>query len=178
MARFLLGLAFLGLGAGCAASSGPPRPEVERTARTVDLSGEWNDTDSDLVAAEIIDGCLKSRWIEEWRDAHAGKKPTLRLYPIKNKTAGYIDYRYFTKQIEQALLRSGKVEVAAAPDESSDPGAGVPADLILNGVLLSQDDHAGEQELRAYLTSVEVIDPATQKKVWEGQKRIRKLISH
>jgi hypothetical protein len=175
---------FLPILVSCAGGGAGKPPEIERTERPADLSGEWNDVDADLVASEIIDTCFKSPWVDQWTQSHAGKKPTLRLEPIKNKTVGYINYKYFTKQIESALLKSGKVDVVRGPEDgiasSSDPDAkpaGPPSDLVVNGVILSQDDQAGNQEVRAYLTSIEIVELATQKKLWEGQKRIRKLIS-
>lgn len=178
--------ALLVLVTSCASGSAAPPPEIERTDRAIDLSGEWNDVDADLVAQEIIRECFKDPWAADWAKAH-GKKPMLRLYPIKNKTAAYIDYRFFTKQIEKALVGSGKVEVLAALDESpasSDDDEDAPkpkgptADFVVNGWLLSQDDRAGNQEVRAYLTSIEIIETESGKKAWVGQKRIRKLISH
>src|SRR5262245_27279883 len=98
-------------------TSKPPPVEVVRTDDNIDLSGEWNDVDSDQVAAAMIDDCLKSTWPESWSKDH-GKRPVVRLSPIKNKTDGYIDYRYFTKQLEAALLRSGRVDVVSSLEEA------------------------------------------------------------
>jgi penicillin-binding protein activator len=169
--------------AACASPS-TSAPEVSRTELPHDLSGEWNDVDADLVARAMIDDCLGSKWAETWSGAH-GRKPVLRLEPIRNRTNAYIDHRYFTKQIEAALLRSGQVEVVAGSEEtrsatsdgeiedSSDAGG---ADFVLNGWIVSQDDKAGDQEVRAFLTSIEILEIATKKKAWVGQKQIRKLI--
>jgi hypothetical protein len=177
--------------AGCASQPAPTK-EVERTEVPHDLSGEWNDTDADLVALAIIQECLASSWPETWTQAHGGKKPVIRLYPIRNRTTGYIDYRYFTKQIEAALVRSGRLDVIAGLDEvrSSDGSDGEVgdtgaemgrdesgADFVLNGWVLSQEDQEGSREVRAYLTSIEIIEVASQKKAWVGQKKIRKLIT-
>ena len=174
---------------GCATSSGSndgPR-DVSRTELPHDLSGEWNDVDADLVAQAMIADCLKSPWIDRWAAAHGGERPVLRLHPIRNRTTGYIDYRFFTKQIEAALIRSGKIDVVASAEEtgpvvsdgevdSSPVAEGPPADFVLNGWIVSQDDRAGDREVRAYLTSIEIIELASQKKAWVGQKQIRKLI--
>lgn len=174
---------------GCATSSGSndgPK-EVSRTELPHDLSGEWNDVDADLVAQAMIADCLKSDWVERWSTTHDGRRPVLRLHPIRNRTAGYIDYRFFTKQIEAALIRSGKIDVVATAEESgpvvsdgevdSSPTAQEPpADFVLNGWIVSQDDRAGDREVRAYLTSIEIIELSSQRKAWVGQKQIRKLI--
>ena len=115
---------------------------------------------------------------------------------MRNKTTGYIDTRYFTKQIEAALVRSATVEVVSSLEEAADARAErqdqaihasdesakseqneLGADFVLNGWLLSDDDSAGGKTVRAYLTSIEVIDVTTQRKAWMGQKRIKKLIT-
>ncbi len=158
--------------------------EVQRVEHAIDLSGEWNDVDSDLVAKEVIGDCLSAPWLETWTAAHSGEKPVVRLYPLKNRTVAYIDYRYFTKQIEAALVRSGKIEVLASLEELEDEEGEVArpakaeegADFVMNGVIVSQEDKVETQEVIAYLTSVELLEVATNKKAWVGQKRIRKLI--
>ena len=170
------------------AASGPsgsePRPEVERVEHAIDLSGEWNDVDSDLVAKEMITDCLSAPWLENFGGSESPKKPVVRLYPLKNRTVAYIDYRYFTKQIEAALVRSNKVEVLASLEELEDEEgetagpakAEESADFVMTGVIVSQEDKVEKEEVVAYLTSVELLEVATNKKVWVGQKRIRKLI--
>lgn len=179
----------------CASDKGATQPQVVRTDQAIDLSGEWNDVDADAVAKAMIEDCLSSPWIQEWRNAHEQRRPVVRLYPIKNKTAGYIDYRYFTKQIEQAFVRSGLVDVVSSREEADEvrderadqaehagddtaksQGQELGSDFILSGWILTQDDSAGDQEVRAFLTSIEIIDTTTQRKAWVGQKRIKKLL--
>ncbi|MCX7911109.1 MAG: penicillin-binding protein activator LpoB, partial [Endomicrobia bacterium] len=43
-------------------------PTVTRidVSEQIDLSGEWNDTDSQLVAAEMIKDALARPWIDEF----------------------------------------------------------------------------------------------------------------
>lgn len=175
---------------GCASTTGgsaaaPPPLET----------GEWNDVDADLVARGIIEEALKSRFVEEWQQGHADKKPTLRLYPIRNRTTAYINHRFFTKQLEQALVRAGKLAVVAAAEERAHTSDGeledvreqaddqaqgrhdADVDLVLNGWIVSQEEQDAAVTVRSYLTSVEILDVATEKKVWIGQKRIRKQIA-
>jgi penicillin-binding protein activator len=181
---------------GCGSTQKPAEPSVTRTDQAIDLSGEWNDVDADSVAQAIIGECLSGPWIQEWRDKHDQRRPIVRLYPIKNKTPSYIDYRYFTKQIEQAFVRSGLVDVVSSREEAEDArderddqavhasdesakshGGELGSDFILNGWILTQEDDAGGKQVRAYLTSIEIIETATQRKAWVGQKRIKKLIA-
>lgn len=188
---FVLVLAACAACLACAGSSAPadgPK-EVTRTDLPYDLSGEWNNVDADLVARAIIDECLKSDWVDRWSTSNQGKKPVLRLFPIRNRTTAYIDYRFFTKQIEAALVRSGKVDVIAAEEESGPATSdgesdqlpqydAAGADFVFTGWIVSQDDKAGDKEVRAYLTSIEIVEAASKKKAWVGQKQIRKLIQH
>jgi penicillin-binding protein activator len=177
------------------AGAPPAGNNVVRTDEAIDLSGEWNDVDADTVAQAIIAECLDAAWIEEWSKAHQ-KKPVLRLYPVRNKTDAYIDYRYFTKQIEAAFVRSAKVDVVSSIEEAEDTrseradqaqhasddtvksqGLETGSDFVLNGWILSSDDQGGGKRTRAYLTSVEIVETQSNKKAWVGQKRIKKLIS-
>ena len=177
----------------CGASTSKP-VEVVRTDENIDLSGEWNDVDADQVAAAMIEDCLKSTWPESWSQK-TGRKPVVRLHAVKNKTDGYIDYRYFTKQLEAALLRSGRVDVVSSMEEAdaareeredqathaSDETAKTQqnetgSDFILTGWILSQGDQQGSQEVKSYLTSLELVETETQKKAWVGQKKIKKLL--
>ena len=178
------------LALGCAGSSGAGNTAGPPLLET----GEWNDVDADLVARGIIDEALKSRFVEEWQQSHAEKKPTLRLYPIRNRTTAYINHRFFTKQLEQALVRAGKLTVVAAAEERAHTSDGAledvreegddqaqgrhdaDVDLVLNGWILSQEEQDAAVTVRSYLTSVEIVDVVTEKKLWIGQKRIRKQI--
>lgn len=195
MKRALLLSALLGI--GCASAPPPKKatPTVARTSEAIDLSGEWNDVDADAVAKALIEDCMSDPWAEEWAKAN-GRKPVVRLYPIRNKTDGYIDYLYFTKQLEAALVRSRRVDVVASLEEAGEvraeradqsvhagdgsaksQGNEAGSDFILNGWLISQNDAAGDQQVKTYLTSLELTETETNKKAWVGQKRIKKLIT-
>jgi hypothetical protein len=153
----------------------------------VEKSSEWTDVDADEVAAAMIQDCLSSTWPETW-SKERGRKPVVRLHPIRNKTDAYIDYRYFTKQLEAALLRSGRVDVVSsleeagaareerddqalhASDETAKPHQNeTGSDFILTGWILSEGGGT-----KSYLTSLELVETETQKKAWVGQKRIKK----
>ena len=180
---------------GCASTKIKSNPDVVRTEEEVDLSGRWNDVDADRVASAMIGDIMAKPWAEEWSHAN-GRKPVIRLHPVRNKTDGYIDCRYFTKQLEAALLNSGRVEVVssqeeaeAAREEREDQAAHASdetakahgdetgSDFILTGWILSQDDKGKDREVKSYLTSLELIETSSQKKAWVGQKRIKKVIT-
>ncbi len=52
----------------------------------IDLSGKWNDTDSRLVAQEMISDCLSRVWITDYVMAE-GRKPVVTVGTIRNKSS-------------------------------------------------------------------------------------------
>lgn len=184
------------LASACASSTPPAEgPKIERTNEALDLSGEWNDVDADAVAQAIIVKCLTSPWAQMFVK-EAGRKPVVRLAPVRNKTDGYLDYRYFTKQIEAALINSGQVEVVSSMEEADamrderadqaenasdetakSQGLETAADFLMNGWIVSQNDEAGGKAVRTYLTSIEVTATESNKKAWVGQHRIKKVLT-
>jgi hypothetical protein len=71
--KILVVLVFIFLVAACAG------PSVKRTEvdETIDLSGKWNDTDSRLVAEEMILDCLERPWLQRYETSHSGKTPAV-----------------------------------------------------------------------------------------------------
>jgi hypothetical protein len=61
-------------------------PSVKRTEvdETIDLSGKWNDTDSRLVAEEMILDCLERPWLQRYEASHSGKTPAVIVGTVKN----------------------------------------------------------------------------------------------
>ena len=58
---------------GCGSSRKISRIDPKET---VDLSGNWNDTDSRLVSEEIINGCLSTPWLTKF-NIEKGKVPVV-----------------------------------------------------------------------------------------------------
>jgi uncharacterized protein (TIGR02722 family) len=181
----------LGL-AGCAAQG----TQVRRDDSAVDLSGEWNDVDADLVAKEMIRDCMNSAWSDKFRQKN-NRPPVVKLYPIRNKSSDHVETKYFTKQVEKALVNSGNIEVVAASDEASvtrqeqadqgrhasdetmkSAGNESGADYIMNGWVVSQNDSdGGGRSIKAFVTTMELTDVQTQKKVWLNDKKIKKQVT-
>jgi uncharacterized protein (TIGR02722 family) len=175
--------------AGC----GPQGTQVKRDDSAVDLSGEWNDVDADLVAKEMIQDCMSSPWADKFKQKN-GRGPVVKLYPIKNKSSDHVETKYFTKQVEKALVNSGNIEVVAASDEAdvtrqeqadqgshaSDESAGneTGADFIMSGWVVSQNDSdGGGKVIKAFVTTMELTDVQSQKKVWLDDKKIKKQVT-
>ena len=78
--------------------------------KQVDLSGRWNDTDSKLVAQEMIKDVLARQWRENFFNK-TNKKPTVIIGIISNKSSEFIEAETFVKDIEKEFINSGMVRV-------------------------------------------------------------------
>ena len=82
-----------------------------------DLSGNWNDTDSRLVANELIAQSLNAQWSREWSGANGGRSPTVIVGDFRNRTMEHIAIGTFVRDLERAYVQSGTVRVVASAME-------------------------------------------------------------
>jgi uncharacterized protein (TIGR02722 family) len=174
-------------------SSAPKVTRVDENEQ-IDLSGNWNDTDSKLVAEEMINDSLAKPWLENFMMKKQAK-PRIIVGTILNKSDEHISTETFTKDLEIALLNSGKASFVASKDQReeireermdqadfSDPatvkkfGKELGADYMLKGQINTITDAAGKTTLKYYQTELELIDIETNEKVWIGQKKIKKVV--
>ena len=174
-------------------SSAPKVTRVDENEQ-IDLSGNWNDTDSKLVAGEMIEDSLSRPWLENFMMKKQAK-PRIIVGTILNKSDEHISTETFTKDLEIALLNSGKATFVASKDQReeirsermdqadfSDPatvkkfGKELGADYMLKGQINTITDAAGKTTLKYYQTELELIDIETNEKVWIGQKKIKKVV--
>lgn len=160
---------------------------------TIDLTGKWNDTDSRLVAEEMIKDCLSQRWLYKYEEAK--KRPTVIIGKVVNKSHEHISVETFTKNMERALLNSGSVDFVATKtereqlrDEKADmadnasamtaksSGEETGADLMLVGTLNTIVDQDGAKAVVFYQTNLELIEIESNRKVWIGEKKIKKYV--
>ncbi|MFT6815420.1 MAG: hypothetical protein ACJAZ3_001329 [Sphingobacteriales bacterium] len=159
-----------------------------------DLSGRWNDTDSRLVSNEMIADCIERPWRSRFTDAK-GKVPTIIIGDIKNNTSEIIPIETFIKDMEKAFINTGTVDVVQSGEfrdrireERDDQqtysneetrkewGNEYGADFMLNGVMTSITDQEGRDKVVFYQINLELTDLETNKKVWIGDKKIKKAI--
>lgn len=162
---------------------------------TTDLSGKWNDTDSRLVADEMINDCLGRPWYNKMA-GDLGRNPTVVVGRVKNKSHEHINVETFTKDMERALINSGMVdfvadasaraELRAEVDEQmgntteetrKDRGMETGADLMLTGSINSIIDQEGNKSVVFYQIDLELTDLQSHKKIWIGDKKIKKFLS-
>lgn len=162
---------------------------------TTDLSGKWNDTDSRLVADEMISSCLTSGRVAKEIEA-LGKTPTVVIGSIRNKSHEHISVETFTKDMERSLLNSGAVDFVANAQErdelrqevldqrgnateetTKDIGMETGADWMLTGTINSIVDQEGGKSVVFYQVDLELTDLQSHKKLWIGDKKIKKFVS-
>ena len=183
----LFGLMFLL--AGC----NPTVSRVESDTVT-DLSGNWNDTDSRLVAQEMIQDVLSRNWLSKF-NRDKGKAPTVIVGTVRNLSHEHINTRTFIADMERELINSGEVEFVASADareevrsevkdqdlnatEESRKAMGneVGADFMLQGSINSIVDAVSGEQARFYQIDLTLIELGTNRKVWVGQKKIKKTV--
>ena len=188
--RLIAAFGLLFLLAGC--SPGVTRVESDSVT---DLGGNWNDTDSRLVADEMIHDVLSRTWLSEFRGSH-DKAPTVIVGTVRNLSHEHINTSTFIDDMERALVNSGEVGfVASAKDrkeirsEVKDQdlnatvasrkalGVEIGADFMMQGSINSIFDAVDGEQVRFYQVDLTLIELGTSRKVWLGQKKIRKTIA-
>ncbi len=170
---------------------------VERigTEEVRDLSGRWNDTDSRLVSEEMIADLLDHPWVEAFRE-RTGKAPAVIVGEILNLSHEHINVHTFVNDIERALINSGKVifvasreergeireerrdqDVNAREDTRKPMGRELGADFMLKGSINTIFDTEGKRQVRYYQVDLTLISLADNRKVWLGQKKIKKFVT-
>lgn len=173
------------------------RHRVERVDvdEQIDLSGRWNDTDSRLVAEEMVSQVLDGDWIANHQRTHQGQKPVVIVGLVYNNTSEHIDANTFIKDVEKAFVKSGKVrlvqagekreelrkERAAQQDFASSEtakkwGRELGADYMLQGDISSITDQYKKEKVVYYQTSLELSDLESNEVVWIGDKKLKKYI--
>jgi uncharacterized protein (TIGR02722 family) len=164
------------------------------TDEAIDLSGRWNDTDSQLVSAEMIADIAARPWVEEFT-AKNGKKPVIIVGTIRNLSSEHIETATFSKDLEREMVNDGRVTFVAGKQERGELrdermeqqtwstaetqkrlAAETGADYMLQGSIKSIIDQEGRQSVKFYQVDMELIHLESNEKVWIGSKKIKKLV--
>jgi len=176
-----------------------PGRKVQRvdTGQQIDLSGRWNDTDSRMVADKLTGQMLGEKWLPRFEQANTGKRPSVVVGLIGNKSHEHIDAETFIKDIERAVINNGSVRLIQAGDKRDELraerqdqqknaslntmkkwGLEMGADFILQGTINSIVDEYQKQKVVYYQVNLELTDIETNEIVWVGQEKIKKLITN
>lgn len=159
-----------------------------------DLSGKWNDTDSRLVSQEMIQDVLSQRWLTKF-NREQGKAPTVIVGTVRNLSHEHINTRTFIADMERELINSGAVEFVASAKEREEirdevkeqdlhateetrkaMGQEIGADFMLQGSINTIVDAVSGEQARFYQIDLTLIQLGSNRKVWVGQKKIKKTI--
>jgi uncharacterized protein (TIGR02722 family) len=190
--RIVCGIVLTVFLAGCSSAPTVSRRDV---GEEIDLSGYWNDTDSRLVSEEMVTDCLSRPWSSK-ASARFGREPRVIVGSVKNRSSEHLNTQTFVKDLERALVNSGTIDVVASSDERSElrderkdqqqnssiesaksMGQESGADFMLQGQINSILDAAGGQQVRFYQVELEIVDLESNRKVWIGQKKLKKTVT-
>ncbi len=162
----------------------------------VDLSGRWNDSDSRQVADKMTAELLNSPRFQEYAK-ELGKKPTIIVGQIRNRTSEHIDANNFIKKFELAIFNSNLADLVesdsfrdklreerAQQQDFADPatmaqwGKEVGANLMLFGEMTSETDTNNKSRVVNYVATLFLTDMETNKRIWYGQEEIKKYIKN
>ena len=160
----------------------------------IDLSGRWNDTDSRLVAEELISQTLSSSWHRDYKKRYR-RNPVVIVGRVHNKTMEHINVQTFVKDIERAMLNSGVIDIVASKSEREEVReereemqewasiksvkemfSETGADFMLKGVLNSIVDEEGGRKVVYYQADLNLINLENNNIIWAGQKKLKKFI--
>jgi uncharacterized protein (TIGR02722 family) len=159
-----------------------------------DLSGAWNDTDSQMVAAEMMKDALNRAWIGDFSAAN-NRKPAVIVGEVRNLSDEHISVSAFIEELQRNLINSGKVVFVASSNERKEirgeradqdvnaseatrkaMGRELGADFMLKGTINTIIDVSGSDQLRYYQVNLTLISLVDNVIVWNGEKKIKKMV--
>jgi uncharacterized protein (TIGR02722 family) len=170
--------------------------QVERVSpeEVIDLSGRWNDTDSRLVAEEMVKEALARPWVDNFEKKRR-RPPTVIVGTVVNRSHEHINVLTFTKDLERELTNSGRVQFVASKSERDEVreertdqqsqsseetmkalGKEVGADYMLKGTINSIKDEEKGTKVVYYQVTLEMVDIESNIKAWFGDKKIKKVV--
>ncbi|RJO68117.1 MAG: penicillin-binding protein activator LpoB [Myxococcales bacterium] len=193
-----IALAFVLILSAATAWAGCAGPRVERISpdRVTDISGRWNDTDSQQVARAVVGDCLAQPWLDEWKRANPDRRPVVIVGAIINKSHEHINVQTFMKDIERALINSQKVRFVSSREERGElrrersdqhegwtaeetragVGQEIGANFMMKGSLNTIVDELESSKAVFYQANIELHDLTTNEIVWLGEHKIKKII--
>ena len=163
-------------------------------ATVKDLSGAWNDTDSQMVAAEMMKDSLSRPWIDDFTSRN-GRRPAVIVGRVNNLSNEHIDTSAFIEELQRNLINSDRVVFVASSSERQEirkeradqdinaseatrkaMGKERGADFMLEGTINLIVDANGGDQVRYYQVNLTLISLANNEIVWNGEKKIKKMV--
>ena len=164
--------------------------------QAIDISGNWNNTDSRMVAKELTTNILNAAWLNN-HTQQAGKKPVVVVGMVQNKSHEHIEAETFIKDLEQSFLQTQRIglvqggkkreelrgekadqQTNASVSTMKKFGLESGADFILQGSINSIVDSHKRQKVVYYQVNLELTNIQTNEVVWIGDKKIAKYVKN
>jgi len=164
------------------------------TGTVTDLSGRWNDTDSQMVAEAMVKEALSNPWLGNFTKGK-NRQPVVIVGTVLNKSHEHINVQTFVNDLERELTNSQKVTFVAAKGEREEvreerreqavharedtqkaPGKEIGADYMMRGSIATILDEQDGAKAVFYQVDLEMVDLENNVKSWFGQKKIKKVI--
>jgi len=162
----------------------------------IDLSGNWNDTDSKLVAEEMTKDMMARTWRNDFSNKY-NKKPVIIVGMISNKSHEHIEAETFIKNMERELINAGNLRIVqnsqfreklreeradqqqfSSPETQKKWGKELGADFMVFGNINSIVDAVNKKKVVYYQVNLELTDMETNEIVWIGEKKIKKFVTN
>ena len=141
----------------------------------VDPSGRWDATDSRLTAEALIKDALDRPWSQRFTQM-MGRTPVVVMGTVLNRTHEHLNTQTFVKDLERALVRSGQVQFVADAGQRQEGRQESGADFMLQGTINSLVDELDSARAVFYQVDLELLDIPSNIKIWQGQKKVKKLV--
>ncbi len=162
----------------------------------LDISGEWNETDVQIVSDTLISDCLNSITLARFGLDHNGRLPVIKIGTFRNQSQEHIDTSIITTKLRNAIINSGRAQfVASSSDineirsekESQQEWASwdsakslaneMAADFMLQGSIKTIVQKNGKTSVRSYYVYAELVNIETGAIVWTGEnEEIKKVV--
>jgi uncharacterized protein (TIGR02722 family) len=188
----ILALLILLVLAGCSSSREVSRRGVDEK---IDLSGRWNDIDSQQVSEEMVKDVVSQNWLMNFV-AENSEKPVVTVGTVRNLTSEHIETSTFIKDMQRELINSGKVRFVAGKDERAEIreerlqqqsyaseetakrlAEELGADFVLQGSIKSIIDAVEGQRVVYYQVNLQLVNTESNETVWIGEKKLKKVVS-
>jgi hypothetical protein len=142
----------------------------------------------------MMQDVLARAWLEDFTRAHK-RQPAVIVGEVRNLSHEHINVNTFVSDLERSMINSNRVQFVASSTERQDirderkdqdlnateatrkaMGAETGADFMLKGTINTIIDASGKTQLRFYQVDLTLISLVDDRKVWVGQKKIKKLV--
>lgn len=186
--QFVAGISVLGLlVAGC----GPrafTKGQYDDPNKVILLDDKFNENDMQLISRALVES-LK----EHASKSFSGKKPTVMVGRVRNRTSEHIDVKSLTDKIRVELIQSGAFQFSdkEARDEIAEeydyhqggmvdqktakgPGKQVGTDYLITGDIASNVQEVGNDKIVFYKVTLNLNNLETNIIEWSADREVRK----